>query len=100
MELNFSIDVIFDEEVEVFVGTSEDIPGLTIEENSIHEFLETAMDIVPYLLAKNLNITDNKDGDVNVNIVLKELPRTEPKLKQVNPVYSLHEETDHVYAMA
>ncbi len=100
MKLNFSIDVIFDSDVKVFVGTSEDIPGLTIEENSIHEFLETAMDLVPYLLAKNLKITDNKDGDVSVSITLKELPRTEPKMNQVNPVYSLHEEAGQIYSMA
>ena len=100
MELNFSIDVIVDAEVGVLVGTSEDIPGLTIEENSIHKFLETAMDLVPCLLATNLNITDNEGGDVNVHIELKELPGTKPKLKQVNPVYSLHAETDCTYAMA
>ena len=100
MELKFSIDVIFDEEVEVFVGTSEDIPGLTIEENSIHEFLETAMDIVPYLLAENLNITSDKDGAVNVDIFFKVPPRTKPKLKQVNPIYSLREEAGPLLTMA
>ncbi len=100
MNLDFSIDVNFDEEVKVFVGTSEDIPGLTIEASSIHEFLETAMDIVPYLLAINLKITDRKDGDVNVYIGLKEPRRTEPKLKQVKPIYRIHEEPNPIYAMA
>ena len=100
METNFSINVIFDAEADVFVGTSEDIPGLTIEESSIHEFIETAMEIVPYLLEQNLNITDN-DGDVvNVHIVVQTIPKTKTKSRQVNPVYSLHAEPDREYAIA
>ena len=98
MESNFSIDVIYDAEVGVFVGTSKDIPGLTVEVESIHEFFETVMDIVPYLLEKNLNVTDNENDVVNVHIVLKDLPETKPK--QVNPIYSWHTESDYVHAMA
>ena len=98
MESNFSIDVIYDAEVGVFVGTSKDILGLTVEEESIHKFFETAMDIVPYLLEKNLNVIDNDNDVVNVHIVLKNLLET--KLKQVNPIYSWHTEPDYVHATA
>ena len=96
MESNFSIDVIHDADAGVFVGTSEDIPGLTIEEDSIHEFLETVMDIVPYLLEKNLKIKESENDAINVRILLKEPPETR---RQINPIYSLHTEPDRAYAV-
>ena len=100
METNFSINVIFDSEADVFVGRSENIPGLIIEENSIPEFIETAMELVPYLLEKNLNITDNDGEVVNVHIDLQTTPETKTKSRRVNPVYSLHAEPDRAYATA
>ena len=50
----FSIDVNYYDDNGVFVGTSDDIPGLTLETGTIAELLEVAMDIVPELLASNL----------------------------------------------
>ena len=88
MESNYSIDVIHDADAKIFIGTSEDIPGLTVEEDSIHEFLETVMDIVPYLLEKKiLKIKESENDAINVRILLEEPPETR---RQINPIYSLN----------
>ena len=97
MDSNFSIEVVYDTDADVFVGTSENIPGLTIEESSIHEFLETVMDVVPYLLERNLKINECEHDVVNVHIHLKELPNAN---RQVNPVYSWHTEAGCAFAVA
>lgn len=52
----FSIAVNYYDDTGVFVGTSDDIPGLTLETGTIAKLLEVAMDIVPELLASNLDI--------------------------------------------
>ena len=94
MESNYSINVIYDAEAKVFVGTSTDIPGLTIEEDSVHQFLDSAMEIVPYLLEENLRISGTKHEAVSVNIQVEE----PPKLKeQVKPIFHLRTYSDSVY---
>ena len=61
-----SINVFFDEDSKVFVGTSEDIPGLTLETNTIGELIDTAMDIVPELLFYNLKIPEGAESEVRI----------------------------------
>ena len=51
----------------MYVGTSNDIPGLTLETGTIAELLEVAMDIVPHLLCNNLNIS-GKSQIIKVNV--------------------------------
>ena len=97
MKSNFSIDVIYDSEAQVFVGTSNDIPGLTIEEESIHEFLQTAMEIVPYLLEENLHISESNYDVVNVDIRVEKPPKAK---KQINPIFNLHTYPENAYAIA
>ena len=63
---NFLIELIYDPECNVFVGISKDIPGLTLEADSIQQFVKEAVEVVPYLLEENLNITE---GEVSVQIV-------------------------------
>lgn len=62
----FTIDVTHREDTGVYIGTSDDIPGLTLENGTIAELLEVAMDIVPHLLSNNLNIPKGSQVTVNV----------------------------------
>lgn len=56
----FSIDLSYDPEDGVWSGTSKDIPGLFLEADSITEFLSEAKDVAPYLISRNLNITEGE----------------------------------------
>ena len=48
------IDVIRDNDVGVYVGTSEDLPGLVLEADTLDELMREAHDMIPSLLgAKN-----------------------------------------------
>ncbi len=62
----YSINVFFDEDSKVFVGTSENIPGLTIETNTFGELIDTAMDIVPELLFYNLKIPEGAESEIRI----------------------------------
>lgn len=99
MDTDFSIEVIYDTDAGVYVGTSENIPGLTIEESTVHEFIQTTMDAVPYLLERNLKINECEHDDVNVHIHLKQLPSSNRQV-QVNPIYSWHTDVDCAYPTA
>ena len=62
----FTIDVTHCEDTGVYIGTSDDIPGLTLETGTIAELLEVAMDIVPHLLSNNLNVPKGSQVTINV----------------------------------
>ena len=51
--LTYSVDVFRCEEADVFVATSEDIPGLTLEADTIGDMLEAVMEMVPQLIERN-----------------------------------------------
>lgn len=65
----YTIDVTYYPEDECLVGTSEDIPGLVLEADSIKEFVREAKEMVPYLLEANLGLSEN--DEVEVFIALK-----------------------------
>lgn len=83
----FTIDVSYYADTGVFVGTSDNIPGLTLETGTIAELLEVAMDIVPELLSSNLDIP--KGSRVEVDVVLP--PPQSPELDRLHPTYHLAE---------
>lgn len=63
----YTVNVKYYDEDNVFLGTSEDIPGLTLETGSFSEMVEEAMDIVPQLLATNL-----KNSNEQVEVLIQE----------------------------
>ena len=81
----FTIDVNHCDDAGVYVGTSDDIPGLTLETGTIAELLEVAMDIVPHLLSNNLNIP--KGSEVKVNVLLP--PGHGEGSDELHPTYML-----------
>ena len=59
--VDFAIDVLWDEEAKVFVGTSKDIPGLTLEADRLGELLDAAFDTVPSLIEQNLSLPEGAE---------------------------------------
>ena len=51
------------------VGTSDDIPGLILEADTIGQILDAAMDVVPHLLYNNLGLADL--GDVVIEVAVR-----------------------------
>lgn len=98
MASEYSIEVSYDDSCGVFVGRSDDIPGLTIEEETRQGFIETVMVIVPILLFDNLNIDVRSD---NVQVLINEYDRTESKSKSdYGPTYSWKDRSDLEHAFA
>ena len=70
MANSFSVDVFRCGETDVFVATSEDIPGLTLEADTLGGMLEAVMEMVPQLLEQNLDVP--RDADVQVTVRLQQ----------------------------
>ena len=51
--MNYIIDLVWDDEVQVWVATSTDIPGLVLESGSFDALLERVRFAVPELLELN-----------------------------------------------
>ena len=67
---NFSINIIHDNECDVYVGTSENIPGLILETSTLGELLDAAREVVPQLLEYNLKISRDNTEEVTINMYL------------------------------
>ena len=70
MANSYSVDVFRCEEADVFVATSEDIPGLTLEADTVGGMLEAVMEMVPQLIERNLNLP--QDAEVQVTVRLRQ----------------------------
>ena len=70
MANSYSVDVFRCEEADVLVATSEDIPGLTLEADTIGGMLEAVMEMVPQLIERNLDLP--QDADVQVTVRLQQ----------------------------
>ena len=66
MVRSYSVDVFRCEESGVLVGTSEDIPGLTLEAETLGALLEAIMEMAPQLIAHNIGLPE--DAEVQVAI--------------------------------
>ncbi len=68
MANSYSVDVFRCGETDVFVATSEDIPGLTLEADTLGGMLEAVMEMVPQLLERNLDVPCDADVEVTVRL--------------------------------
>ena len=66
MENTYNVEVFQCEESGAYVGTSQDIPGLTLESESLGGLLEAVMEMVPQLIEHNLGVP--KDAEVQVMV--------------------------------
>ena len=74
MAKSYSVDVFRCTEADVFVATSKDIPGLTLEADTLGGMLEAVMEVVPQLLEHNLNVRCDADVQVTVRLQQAEQP--------------------------
>lgn len=63
--MNYIVDLIWDDEAQVWVATSEDIPGLVLESGSFDALLERIRFAVPELLELN------KSAHPSLNLTFK-----------------------------
>lgn len=107
MDYNYSIDVIPCEESRVFVGTSDDIPGLTLEAETLGNLFDAAMEVVPQLLERNLGVPRDAVVHVTVRVRSLESPATatksqrgarQPATLAARPRFVFEEEIDQAYA--
>jgi len=55
-----SVKAIWDNEVNVWVATSDDVPGLITESETIEELIQKLKNIIPELLELNGSLVHNK----------------------------------------
>ena len=49
----YHVTASWDDEAKVWIGTSDDVPGLCVEARTLEEFIEVAADLIPELLRLN-----------------------------------------------
>ena len=69
MPASYTVDVFHEKEAGVFVGTSADIPGLTVEAETRGGLIEALFETVPPLLEDNLGLPQDADVEVKVRVV-------------------------------
>ena len=69
MAESYTVDVFLDREAGVFVGTSPDIPGLTVEAETRGGLIEALFETVPPLLEDNLGLPQDAEVEVKVRVV-------------------------------
>ncbi len=62
----YVVDVVWCPEGGVYVGTSEDIPGLTLEAATKGEFLDALMQEAPHLIDHNIGLPEGEAALVKV----------------------------------
>ena len=55
MDVSYRINLLWDSEAEVWVATSQDVPGLALESESLDTLLERLKYAIPELLAYHEN---------------------------------------------
>ena len=105
MDYKYSIDVIRCEESRVFVGTSDDIPGLTLEADTLGNLFDAAMEVVPQLIGRNLGVPRDAVVRVTVRVHSSERPATAKSARRARksavvsrPRFVFEEEMDQAYA--
>lgn len=76
-EKRFQISVMTCAESGVLVGTSTDIPGLTLEADSREQLLAAVSDVVPQLLTHNLKMQEDQLAECVVEVTFTN-PSVEP----------------------
>jgi predicted RNase H-like HicB family nuclease len=66
--MKLSVRAIWDAEVEVWVATSEDIPGLATEAETIEALTIKLRNMIPELMILNKLISENYSGSINFDL--------------------------------
>ena len=66
----FTIEADYYADTGVYVATSEDITGLTLETETVPALIRAINEVVPRLLVNNLKIPAEKLGEVQIDVLL------------------------------
>ena len=75
------VEAIWDEEAQVWVATSDDVPGLITEADTSEQLIEKLQVMIPELLQANGLISENDPSDIPLHLLSK---RTEMIKSRVN----------------
>ena len=73
---HYTVNVLWDDEAKVYVGTSDDITGLTLEAETPQGLFEAAFQQVPYLIQENLPPSAE---DVRVTFRVRQIENRAPE---------------------
>lgn len=65
----------WDTEAEVWVATSQDVPGLAVEAGTFKELIKVLDDVVPELLVENGVVAPGEAGELPVHIAAHALSK-------------------------
>ena len=68
MQAHYFITVLRCEESGMLVGTSTDIPGLTVEAGTPHALIEAIIEVAPRLLMTNLNLSAEEVAECSISV--------------------------------
>ena len=60
----YHVSAFWDEDAKVWVGTSEDVPGLCVEAGTLEELMQAAGELIPELLILNGILTRGNSNPV------------------------------------
>ena len=89
-EKRFQIFVMTCAESGVLVGTSPDIPGLTLEADSREQLLAAVSDVVPQLLTHNLKLPEDQLAECVVEVTFTNPNRPELDIVVPSKIKSRH----------
>lgn len=96
---SYTVDVFLDREAGVFVGTSPDIPGLTVEAETRGGLIEALFEIVPPLLEDNLGVPQDAEVEVKVRVAEAVPSSLQPAVGSLNrPRYVVENVGEPVHA--
>ncbi len=66
---NYRVEAFWDQEVNVWVATSEDVPGLATEAETLDSLNSKLRQMIPELLILNGIIADNYSGSITIELI-------------------------------
>ena len=88
----YTVDVVWCLEGGVYVGTSEDIPGLTLEAATKGEFLDALMQEAPRLIDHNIGLPEGEAALVKVRF-----PESQPAVARGGAAAAQAIQRPHLY---
>ena len=81
IDLTVNVQAEWDGEAEVWVATSDDVPGLVVQHADFSRLQEMVLELVPLLLAENHMLPDHDaDFDVPVQIAAHALSKARARI--------------------
>jgi predicted RNase H-like HicB family nuclease len=72
----YHVTALWDDEAKVWVGTSDDVPGLCVEAGTLEELMQTASELIPELLILNGVLPQGNNGPVPFRVTAERAAMT------------------------